>query len=671
GTNGIYAANITNSGVLQYSSSATQTLAGVVSWFGAVVKDGPGKLVLAGNNTYFGSTYVSNGTLQVTGTLANDIGNNYIYSVTDNGTLEWSGASLQTLSGVISGTGGLLVDGSGALTLNGANTYTGNTTVSGGTLVYNPNTVTYPTIAGLVINAGGKVTVNANNGASLPVSTLTLNSNSVLNLNYNFSGGNPTVAAVAAASITRTGTNTIRISGFGAAVGQFPLISYTGAPLPDLNNFALALPPGLSGNLVNDTGNDSIDLNVTASSPSTWIALTTTDASGTSSFTNSANWSNSSQPTAGNGYYTQGNTLRSPADTNNWTFGGSALSLDQYTFASAGGRLLIKGTGPATITITNLILNGGLVDFANAADGATKTLAGGILLNSGATSYIGTLTSETFLITAPISGGGNLQVGGSNVNGGADISVVAIFGTNTYSGSTTVATGTLQINGPDSNTSVTVLTNATLGGIGSIGGSLVVQSGGLLTPGISAHGTLTNMLGTLTVGGAASVSGAVTVRINRANLPNSDTLSASSLAINAGAALTVNNIGSTNLVAGDTFTLFNGSVSGSFSVTNLPALPNSNLAWTNKLSINGTIAVVSTVVGPTGPEVLTNNYNTVTGVMSLSWPANEGWRLQVQTNALSAGLGINWVYVTDGTVSSTNINVNAVNGSVFYRLTYP
>ena len=51
--------------------------------------------------------------------------------------------------------------------------------------------------------------------------------------------------------------------------------------------------------------------------------------------------------------------------------------------------------------------------------------------------------------------------------------------------------------------------------------------------------------------------------------------------------------------------------------------------------------------------------------------APRGWRLQAQTNALSSGLSTNWAYVTDGSVSSTNITVNSANPTVFYRLTYP
>jgi hypothetical protein len=68
---------------------------------------------------------------------------------------------------------------------------------------------------------------------------------------------------------------------------------------------------------------------------------------------------------------------------------------------------------------------------------------------------------------------------------------------------------------------------------------------------------------------------------------------------------------------------------------------------------------------------LTNSYSASTGILSLSWPAGEGWRLQMQTNSLAAGLGPNWVEVTDGTVSSTNIPVNPASGVVFYRLKYP
>ncbi len=675
-TNGNYSGNITNYTVLQYSSSATQTLSGVISDNGNIgnvlIKDGSGILILAGGNTYLGDTLISNGVLQVTGTLA---AGNYLGNFTDNGTLAWSGASAQTLRGVISGSGGLLKDGAGTLTLNGANDYAGSTIVTKGTLVYSPNTITYPTINSLSIYSNATVLVKANSGTSLPVGNLTLNSNSVLNLSYDFSGGNPTVAAVGVANLSTPGTNiVIRITGFGAALGQFPLISYTGTPLANLNKFVLAPPVGVTANLVNNTANNTIDINITASSPSTWIPLNVGDGFGVSSFDTAGNWSDGNPPTSGNGYYTRGFILRTPADSNPYTFGGSALSIDYYTpgSGSSGGRLLMKGSGGAVITVTNLILNGGLVDYANlAGDNGIETLAGNITLNGGNTSFIGALLGETLLVTAPISGTGNLQFGGVDINGGADNSVVALSGANTYSGSTAVVTGTLLANGTTPNTtSVTVFPNATLGGTSSIGGAVTVQAGGTLAPGISALTSMwTNTIGTLTVGGAVSVSGAVVIKINDGVSPNSDKLVAPSVTVTPGAILTVNNIGSANLVAGDTFTLFSTPVGGSFSVANLPSLPSSSLYWTNKLSVNGTIAVASLSTGPSGPEHLTNSYSG--GVLSLSWPAGEGWRLQMQTNSLSVGLGTNWNYITDGSISSTNITVDPTRPTVFYRLKYP
>ncbi|MEI6078003.1 MAG: hypothetical protein WCS94_20660, partial [Verrucomicrobiota bacterium] len=74
-------------------------------------------------------------------------------------------------------------------------------------------------------------------------------------------------------------------------------------------------------------------------------------------------------------------------------------------------------------------------------------------------------------------------------------------------------------------------------------------------------------------------------------------------------------------------------------------------------------------VGPSGPATLTNSYSS--GALSLSWPAGQGWRLQQQTNGLAVGLFTNWTYVTDGTISSTNITIDATMPTVFYRLMWP
>jgi hypothetical protein len=138
--------------------------------------------------------------------------------------------------------------------------------------------------------------------------------------------------------------------------------------------------------------------------------------------------------------------------------------------------------------------------------------------------------------------------------------------------------------------------------------------------------------------------------------------------VNAGATLTVSNLGSTNLTAGDTFTLFSTPISGAFSTVNLPPLPNANVVWTNKLAINGTIAVLSTsTVNPTPTNIVVS---VAGGNMTLSWPQDRtGWTLQVQTNALATGLSNNWFDVPgSATTNSVTMPVNSANGAVFYRL---
>ena len=123
-----------------------------------------------------------------------------------------------------------------------------------------------------------------------------------------------------------------------------------------------------------------------------------------------------------------------------------------------------------------------------------------------------------------------------------------------------------------------------------------------------------------------------------------------------------------SFINGQTFMLFSGA--GATDPSNFTSLVvNPPVSGTSFTFTNGVLTAVVAPVGPSGPATLTNSYSG--GVLSLSWPAGEGWRLQAQTNSLSTGLATNWVYVTDGTASSTNIPVNSANPTVFYRLTYP
>ena len=61
------------------------------------------------------------------------------------------------------------------------------------------------------------------------------------------------------------------------------------------------------------------------------------------------------------------------------------------------------------------------------------------------------------------------------------------------------------------------------------------------------------------------------------------------------------------------------------------------------------------------------------GQIQLNWPTDHlGWRLETQTNPITAGLGTNWTTVPGSTgTNQVFMPINAANGSVFFRLVYP
>ncbi len=124
---------LANSANVTFNQSASGAFGNAVSGGGSLTMSGSGMLLLTGSNTYSGGTLINSGTLQVgNGGNSGSLGPG---NVVNNGTLILNRSDMGfTVGSAISGSGGLLQNGSGMVTLNGINTYTGPTVVGCGTL---------------------------------------------------------------------------------------------------------------------------------------------------------------------------------------------------------------------------------------------------------------------------------------------------------------------------------------------------------------------------------------------------------------------------------------------------------------------------------------------------------------------------------------------------------
>jgi fibronectin-binding autotransporter adhesin len=647
-------AGVTFSGVasgaggLTKTSGQTLTLSGANTYTGATTVNGgtlkAGVASVANTSGAFGNNSAV--------TLANTVGvilditgfNTQIGSLTGGGTTGGNvtlGAATLTIGGdntsptgyggVISGTGGITKIGSGTLTLSGTNSsYTGITTISAGTLAVNSladagsnSSIGAPatnTAANLVIN-GGTLQYNGSGGSTnrsftIGASSATIDASGSGALTFSDTG---TYArgGTTSRTLTLTGSNTgsNTLSGIVAdpsSPGTTSLVksgagtwvltatnTFTGGTTINNGTLSISKASNLGGSSSGITFNGGT-LQSTASFTLQSTRTVTLNAASTFDQTGSTTLTVDGKAT-GTGSIVKNDTgtLALTNTTNDYS-GGTTLNAGglgiNSNVAIGTGTLLVNGgtitnTGAADVTLTNNNTETWSGDFTFAVGSGTKNLN----MGTGAVTLTGnrvinaTGTTSTATVGGIIGDGGN---GYSLTKGGTGLGTLILSGANTYSGGTTVSSGTLTVtstgtlgattggltvSNPNTGAGTAVVLNLNSAQtVGSLSGTIATPSSLTNTATINLLGSSTTVLtvnqssntsyagvlasvggltktgsGTLTLTGANTYTGATAISAGTLTLDSAGSTTArlggtSGIAVNGGTLLMANSSGTTS-----------------------------------------------------------------------------------------------------------------------------
>ena len=479
------------------TTASAVTFSGNITGTGGITKAGSGALSYDGNtsNTYSGLTTVNAGSLTLAKTAGNAIAGNLLVNggdvnvtvagtqIADTATVEVSsgnftiGTGLNETVATVRLTGGNIIGGdatstltatttfdlqsgnntailagagnatkstSGTILLSKANTYSGGTTLTAGTLQIG------------VASAGA---VGAITSSAIGTGGLALN------------GGTLTSSGVA----TRAINNAVTIGGdvtFGDGVNNGILNFYAGV---DLGGATRTLT----------IANSSVSFNGVVANGGLTKAGNTLVLTGNNTYTGATTISSGTLQIGNGGAV---GSIDSTSSVNN----NGALIYNRNNSSTAsyaiGGTGTLEKQGAGTLTLTG----------NNTYTGATTISSGTLQIgNGGAVGSIDSTSSVNnngaLIYNRNNSSTASYAIGGTGTLEKQGAGTLTLTGNNTYTGGTTVSTGTLMVNntsGSGTGTgSLLVSAGSTLGGSGAIAGITTIS--GILAPG--------NSIGTLTV----------------------------------------------------------------------------------------------------------------------------------------------------------------------------
>jgi len=621
--------------VVRRSQAFGSTASGTTLMPGSVVRLEASSLNVPEPLTFSGGTLVVGATnFSVTGGVwsgAMTLSSNAIIDTFSNSTLN--------ISGVISGSGGLVKTGNGSLTLAADNTYAGTTLVQSGALAISNSHLPGAVLlsSNTVLTAGGQIGSLSSTGATLGVGTLTTPGLLQVNGALNFDAATRLDVDIDG---TTAGTNhdQLRVSGPVNLGGAQLLLDITvSAPIGSTFVIIRKDTPGavtgtFAGLPQNATftrgaflwqidyfavdGNDVALRVISQSFPGVvW------DGGGAdSNWLTASNWLNDAAPSPGADLVFS-READQRTNINNFVAGTSFNSLRFTGIPNLSG-------GGFTINGNAIVIAAGLVVDTN---GANTTLNLPITLGSGAPltaqspgslRFNGAVNNGGFTLN-PVGSGSTTFAGPISGTGGFTSagSFVQLSATNTFTGASLIQTGTVRLNamgafGPPTNL-VTVATPAVLqlNAAGSVLSNAISLSGAIealsshtLTGPVSIVGPLASMratFGTLNISGPLSGSGDLAINFPGSSstvILNGDSFHTGGTRLNGGTLL-VNGFASDSAF----FTETNSTLGGSGEVGSLaargvvsPGAPGAPgiLRVAGSATLSNTAAFVVSVNGP-------------------------------------------------------------------------
>ena len=509
------------------TNAGTFTFNNTISGAGGLTKGtGTNVTTLTGTNTYTGPTTILQGILTIGGAGYLGSTGTYAGAIANSGSFVYGSSAAQNFSGTLSGTGVFIKSGAGALTLSGSNAYSGPTSVTAGNLQFaNANALYGGTTANwtgtnIKVSSGGTVGFYLGGPGEFAAGDITsllttlsgttgagLLSGAAIGFNTTNSPGNSfTVADVinnsvnGSLGVAKFGANTLVLSASNSFTGNVTLnqgtLNYTDLRATGTGNNIVftgnsMLKPGVSGTIFSgftintgvtatvDTGALTINLlkGISASAGtlvkigSGTLNLATASATYTGAIfiKEGTLLTNNNNGAAGTGVITIGDSVLG-AD--------AALSINSQTVPLFNSAIVLaSGSGTRTIQENNAQNATTFLtpSVSGTHDLIVQAIAGAKLNMTGTINNIGAISTGTTASNATLNLIGQI---GSNVTAlnhtGAGL--LALFGTNTFAGPTTVTSGTLSLSNN------LALQNSALDTTGMGGAGVAVLGSGVTTP---------------------------------------------------------------------------------------------------------------------------------------------------------------------------------------------